>query len=384
MREVYLDHSATSPIRPEAFQALQEAALRDFGNPSSLHRKGVDAERIISEAREVVAGALGGEPDEVVFTSGATESNNMAIKGVARALSRYGNHIITTRIEHPSVFETCKQLEEEGFQVTYLHVKQDGMIDLDELREAIIPGTILVSIMHVNNETGIVQPVVQVGTLLKQMREKITFHVDAVQSFCKLPVLPREWGIDLVSVSSHKIGGPKGVGALFIKKGTKIAPIILGGGQERGLRSETENVPGIAGFGAAVKAAMAGREREASELDALRRRLIEKASAIKGARLVGAVEGCAPHIVNLSFPGLRGELLLHYLEERGVYVSTGSACSSRSRALSRTLTAMGLTSDEAVGSIRISLGWNTTAEDIDYACEALAACVAKLAALVRR
>lgn len=382
MQEAYLDHSATSPLRPQAFEAIRKALLEDWGNPSSVHRKGVAAERTMEEARQIVSSALRVSADEIVFTSGATESNNIAIKGVARALRRYGNHLITTRVEHPSVYEAFKDLEEEGFQVTYLHVDREGVIDPEELRKSITPRTILVSVMHVNNETGAVQPIQEIGSILKGIREKIVFHVDAAQSFCKLPVLPYENGIDLVSLSSHKIGGPKGAGALFVRRGIKLTPIFSGGGQEKGIRSGTENVPGIAGFAAAVAAC--DWKEESLRIRELRRRLVEKALNIEGAVLVGPAdaERCAPHIVNLSFPGLPGELLLHHLEERGVYVSTGSACSSRKRAPSRTLVSMGLSPREVEGSIRISLGWSTTEEEVDYACQVLASCVEKLHTLV--
>ncbi|MGB9867006.1 MAG: cysteine desulfurase family protein [Bacillota bacterium] len=383
MGEVYLDHSATSPLRPEAFEAVRKALLEEWGNPSSVHRKGVGAERLMEGSRQVLADALRVSPEEVIFTSGATEANNLAVKGVARALGRYGNHLITTRVEHPSVYEAFKDLEDEGFQVTYLHVDREGIVDPEELRKAITPRTILVSVMHVNNETGAVQPIQEIGSVLKGIREKIVFHVDAVQSFCKMPVLPYEWGIDLVSLSSHKIGGPKGVGALFMRKGVKVAPVLSGGGQEKGLRSGTENVPGIAGFAAAVAAC--NWKEESARLWHLRRRLLERALKIDGAVLVGPTseERCAPHIVNLSFPGLRGELLLHHLEEQGVYVSTGSACSSRKRAPSRVLVSMGLPQRDVEGSIRISMGWNTTEGEVEYACQVVASCVEKLRALVR-
>lgn len=374
-RFVYLDNSATTPVRPEVVAAMEQALRETFGNPSARHHLGLAAEKALQEAREQVAGVLGVAPEEIIFTSGGTEANNLALKGLARALRRRGRHLITTMVEHPSVLNTCRQLEEEGFAVTYLPVDASGCLDAARVAAALRPDTVLVSIMHVNNEVGAVQPIEAVGRLLAARPEKVYFHVDAVQSFARLPLKPGAWHLDLVSISAHKIHGPKGVGALYVRRGTRLAPLMGGGDQEGGLRPDTENVPGIVGFGTAASLA-AGDAAAGERMAALRRRLWEGISrAVPEARYNGPPpERAAPHILNVSFE-VQAEVLLHALEAVGIYVSSGAACHSRRPEPSHVLAAMGLKGSALAGAIRFSLSPLTTPEDIDYT-------VAKLGELV--
>ncbi len=378
-RELYLDNAATTPVHPEVAQAIHHSLVVAYGNPSSLHRKGMEAEGIVKEARSLVAEMLGVSPAEVYFTSGGTEANALAIKGVARARQRRGKHLITTQIEHSSVLAACRDLEAEGFKVTYLPVDAEGRVDPEEAAAAVTGETILLSVMHVNNEIGTIQPIGEIVEAVRGKKEDILVHVDGVQAFGKIPVAPEELGVDLLSVSAHKLHGPKGIGALYCRKGVQLQPLFGRGTQERGLRSGTENVPGIAGLGAAIKVwQREGRPRQ-KELYQLKEQLIEGLLSIEGARLNGARgEGAAPHIVNLSFPGVRGEVLVHALEEKGLYVSTGSACSSRKAEVSHVLKALGLAERESESSIRISLSYTTTAEEIAQAVEIIQEAVSSL------
>ncbi len=399
--EIYLDHAATSPVRVEVQEAVCRAMSADFGNPSSLHRKGVAAERILSRTREAVARAIHADPREIVFTSGGTESNNLAIKGALRALPRRGKHIVTTAIEHPSVLAVLAELEDEGYRVTRLAPGREGVIACDDFRRHIAPDTVLVSIMMVNNEIGAIQPVEQIARLLAETRPagpRPLLHVDAVQALGRIPLEGLSRIADLASFSGHKLGGPKGVGALFVRSGIALRPLLAGGGQEAGHRSGTQNVPGIAGMGLAVNLALSELSAASQTMGELRRRLIEEVlDSLKDARLNGPAAtvssglpgeadrpAAAPHIVNFSFPGTPGEVLLHCLEDEGVYVATGAACSSHKRKTSHVLEAMGVEPGLADSSIRVSFGWCTSASEIDRFLAALFRAVTDLRRFTRR
>ena len=371
MKEIYLDNSATTKVLEEVARAVFDTMTLHFGNPSSLHRKGIEAEKIMQEARENIAKALGASPKEIYFTSGGTESNNWAVKGAAYARRRKGNHLITTAIEHPSVLETFAALEREGFSVTYLQVDREGFIDLNQLKEALTPETILVSIMYVNNEVGTIEPIQGAAQIIKASSNAL-FHVDAVQAFAKIPLVSKLEGIDLLSLSGHKIYGPKGIGALFVRDKVSIAPLLHGGGQETGQRSGTENLPGIAGFGKAAKICIDNLEKWHSQMVQLKERLMKGIlDNIPDTVLNGPVSG-APHILNISFLGTRGEILLHALESKNIYVSTISACSSKQKSISSTLVAMGMPEDRAGSAVRLSLSYLNTVDEakkVVYAIE---------------
>lgn len=375
--EAYLDNAATTFVFPEVKDIMVKVMEEDFGNPSSLHKKGVEAEQYIKEAKETIAKLLKVEPKEILFTSGGTESNNMALIGSAYANKRRGNHIITTRIEHASVYNPLIHLEEEGFRITYLPVDERGIVELEALKEALCEETILVSIMGVNNEIGAVQPIEEIGRIIKGYRDTILFHVDAIQAYGKFPLYPKRWKVDLLSVSGHKIHGPKGSGFLYIKDKTKIHPLIFGGGQQRGMRSGTENVPAIAGLSLASKLMYENHEEKINKLKSLKERLIQGACEIED---VVDHSGMAPHIISLSFIGVRSEVLLHALEEKGVYVSSGSACSSNHPAVSGTLQAIGLDKKQLDSTLRFSLSIFTKEEEIDWAI----ACLKELVPVFRR
>jgi len=362
MKTIYLDNSATTWPYPTVVQTVQDVMSRHFANPSSLHSLGETANRLLTEARKEAARLLGVAAEEIVFTSSATESNNMAVKGAALQYARRGKHIITTAVEHPSVEQPIIQLEEAGFDVTRLPVDRNGQIDLEELRQAVRDDTILVSVIWVNNETGAVQPLQAIGQLLKPYR-KVLFHVDAVQGFGKIPLSIKEWGIDLLSLSAHKFHGPRGAGLLYVRKGITLMPLLAGGGQEGGLRSGTENLPAIVGMVQAMGQAEQQRKKEAGRLRRMRERLLEGIGQIPGAVVNSPADG-APHILNVSFPGIKPEVLIHALEKKGVYVSTLSACSARRHQLSRVLLAMGLGEERAASSIRLSLSYVNTEEEI--------------------
>lgn len=375
--EAYLDNAATTFVFSEVKDIMVKVMEEDFGNPSSLHKKGVEAEQYIKEAKETIAKLLKVEPKEILFTSGGTESNNMALIGSAYANKRRGNHIITTRIEHASVYNPLIHLEEEGFRITYLPVDERGIVELEALKEALCEETILVSIMGVNNEIGAVQPIEEIGRIIKGYRDTILFHVDAIQAYGKFPLYPKRWKVDLLSVSGHKIHGPKGSGFLYIKDKTKIHPLIFGGGQQRGMRSGTENVPAIAGLSLASKLMYENHEEKINKLKSLKERLIQGACEIED---VVDHSGMAPHIISLSFIGVRSEVLLHALEEKGVYVSSGSACSSNHPAVSGTLQAIGLDKKQLDSTLRFSLSIFTKEEEIDWAI----ACLKELVPVLRR
>lgn len=370
--EVYFDNSATTRCTQTAAALMQRVLLEDYGNPSSLHGKGVAAERYIRTAAEQIARTLKVAEKEIVFTSGGTESNNLALIGTALANRRAGMHMITTRIEHASVYHPLAFLEEQGFEVTYLPVDAQGIVSLDALREAVREDTILVSMMHVNNEIGTIEPVEQAAKLIHEKNPKTIFHVDAIQSYGKLRVYPKRMGVDLLSVSGHKIHGPKGIGFLYIKDKTKIRPVLYGGGQQKNMRSGTENVAGIAGLGAAAEELYQNFDEKIMQLYELRAYLVSGMQSLEKATVNGAQgTDAAPHIVSVSFEGIRAEVLLHALEERGVYVSAGSACSSNHPAVSGTLKAIGVAPELLDSTVRFSLSVESTRAEADYVLEQL-------------
>ena len=324
--EIYLDNSATTKPYKEVVDKMVEALTTDYANPSSLHRKGIDVEKNIKLIRQEIARTLGAKDKEIYFTSGGTESNNSVIRGVANLYKKRKNHIISTEIEHPSVLNTLKDLEEDGFEVTYLKVGKYGKIDIEEFKESIKPTTILVTIMHVNNEIGTIQPIDEIGKYLKSLKDKVYFHVDAVQSYGKINFKPSKYNIDFMSVSGHKLHGPKGIGFMYIKENNRLKPILTGGGQEIGIRSGTENVPGIYGLGEAVKILNKDLNSTINKIqelkDLLKEEIVNNIDNIK----INSPEDGVCHILNISFEDIKGEVLLHYLEQKGIYVSTGSAC----------------------------------------------------------
>ena len=368
--EAYLDNSATTRCSARAKDLMVRILTEDYGNPSSLHNKGKEAEDYIRTAREQIARTLKIDGRELVFTSGGTESNNMALIGGTLANRRNGRHIITTGIEHASVLAPLDYLKELGYEITYLSVDENGQISLDELREAVREDTVLVSIMMVNNEIGALEPVEAAAKLIKEKNPGTLFHVDAIQAYGKFRIYPKKWGIDLMSVSGHKIHAPKGTGFLYIADKVKVKPVIYGGGQQKGLRSGTENVPGVAALGAAAEEAYEDFESKTERLYALRERLIRGVTEIGGVTVNGRTDrDCAPHIVNISIRDVRSEVMLHSLEEYGIYVSAGSACSSNKPAPSRTLQEIGLPKSAVASAIRISFCAETTEEEVDYAVE---------------
>ncbi len=376
---IYLDHSATTPVHPEVVGVVTDVMQNIYGNPSSLHGLGVKAERLVEEARRVIARKLNCSPTEIYFTSGGTEANNLAIRGVAEKLQSRGRHLITTQVEHPSVYDVMKQLEQKGWRVTYLPVDRDGRVSLADLEKAITKESVLVSIMHVNNEVGTIQPIEQIGRMLANY-PKILFHVDAVQSFGKLPIDLQKTPIDLLSISAHKFQGPKGIGALYIRKNIQLMPQLVGGGQEQGIRSGTLNVPGIAGMAKAVLLTEK-QPHFLRDCQKWKKALIEKVTErVKPVVINGdlSLEGGAPYVINLSFPGVKSEVLVHALEEKGIIVSSKSACSSKTEKPSRVLKEMGRNDQEALSSIRISLGYQTTAAEMEQCADKLIEVVTKL------
>lgn len=383
--EAYLDNSATTRCSKAAADKMVLLLTEDFGNPSSLHMKGVIAEKYINEAKKKIARTLKCQEKEIVFTSGGTESNNLAIIGSAMANQRAGKHIITTQVEHASVANTMKFLEDNGFEITYLGVNHDGRISLEELKAAMRPDTILVSIMQVNNEIGAVMPVEEAGKLIKEINPSTLFHVDAIQSYGKLHISPKNMNCDLLSVSGHKIHGSKGSGFLYIKDKTKIKPIIYGGGQQKGMRSGTENVPAIAGLGVAAEEIYTDLDTKIEAMYALKSHFINEVTRIDGVTVNGLTDKTsAPHIVSVSVQGVRAEVILHTLEDKNIYVSAGSACSSNKPAVSATLKAIGLPKELLDSTVRFSFCVDTTIEEIDYAIKVMQDVVPKLQKYTRR
>ena len=380
MRRIYLDYAATTPTHPLVLKAMLPWFTDGFGNPSSIHSFGQEAKGAIEEAREKVAQLIGAKGNEIVFTGSGTEADNFAIKGVAYAKEHEGKHIITTAIEHHAVIETCKFLEKRGFKVTYLSVDRDGLVDLGEVKKAITDETILISVMHANNEIGTIEPIQEIARIAKD--REICFHTDAVQTVGHLPVDVDELKVDLVSISAHKFCGPKGVGALYIRKGTKIVPFMHGGEQEHGRRASTQNVPGIVGFGKACQLAQQEMGQEKERLETLRDKLINGIlNRIDHVHLNGHPTQRLPNNVNISLEFVEGESILLNLDLVGIAASTGSACSSSVLEASHVLLALGLPHESAHSSLRLSLGQETTEKDVDYVLEKLPQIVNKLRAM---
>ena len=385
MKEIYLDNSATTMAYPEVGDLVRKVMCEDYGNPSSMHAKGVAAERYVKEAKERLAKLLKVQEKEIFFTSGGTESDNLALIGCARANWRRGNHLITTGIEHPAVLNTMRYLEEEGYRVTFLPVDSSGRASLEALKEALCPETILVSMMYVNNEVGSVQPVQEAASLVKAYDQNILFHVDAVQGFGKYRIYPKRIKVDLLSLSGHKIHGPKGIGALYIGEHVKIQPIVFGGEQQKNIRSGTENVPGIAGLGLAAKMIYQDLDEKVERMRKLKQRFVEGVGEIPDTVVHGLCdETSAPHIVSVGFAGIRSEVLLHALEEKGIYVSSGSACASNHPQISGVLRGIGAVREFLDATLRFSMSEFTTAEEIDETLRTLYNIVPMLRRYTRR
>ena len=366
--EAYFDNSATTKVLDCVKDAVVDAMCVNYGNAAAKHRKGVEAENLIREAKKAITDTLKVQEKEILFTSGGTESNNTALIGTALANRRAGKHLITTGVEHPSIYNTMSFLEEMGFEVTYLPVDHLGHISLEDLEKAIREDTILVSVMYVNNEVGAVEPIEAISQCIKKKNPKTLFHVDAIQAYGKYKIRPKKQGIDLLSVSGHKIHAPKGVGFLYIRDGVKIRPILFGGGQQKGMRSGTENVPGCVGLGVAAREAYKDFDARIEKLYTLRERLIAGLKLLGGVTINGSEDRTnAPQIVSASFEGVRSEVLLHALEDKGVYVSSGSACSSNHPGISGTLKGIGVKKELLDSTIRFSLGDLNTEEEVDYA-----------------
>lgn len=380
MKQIYMDHGATTPVDPLVVDAMLPYFTETFGNASSLHSFGQEATSALEQSRQQVAASIGAKPEEIIFTSGGTESDNLAIKGIAYRNSGKGKHIITSTIEHPAILNTCAYLEKEGFDVTYVPADSDGIIDMDELKKAIRDDTILISVMHANNEIGTIQPISDISKLAKE--KSIYLHTDAVQSFGKIAVNVDELGVDMLSMSSHKIYGPKGVGALYVRKGTLLQALAHGGSHERSMRAGTENISGIVGFAKAVALADERLVDDAKHMTQLRDSLIGKVmDSIDDVELSGHPTNRLPNNVNLRFSFIEGESMLLFLDMKGIAISTGSACSSKSLEPSHVLTAIGLRPEDSHGSLRITLGKDNTQEEVDYVVDALVEVVGRLRAM---
>lgn len=370
--EAYLDNSATTRCYEEVAEIVAKTMIEDYGNPSAMHLKGVEAEKYVREAAQILAKILKVNEKEIIFTSGGTESNNLALFGGADANKRSGNHIITTSVEHAAVGQPAERLEQMGYEVTIVPVDHRGVVQLEALEKALRPDTILVSTMYVNNEVGAVMPVEEIAKLVHEKSPKALYHVDAIQAFGKYRIYPKKAGIDMLSVSSHKIHGPKGVGFLYINEKARIQPQILGGGQQAGMRSGTDNVPGIAGLGVAAKMVYTDFDEKIEHMYQLKERLAEGFLKLPDVRLNGMeIREGAPQILSASFLGVRSEVLLHTLEEKGIYVSAGSACSSHKRKAAGTLSAMGMEAAQRESTLRFSFSEENTFEEVDYVLEVI-------------
>ena len=372
MKRIYMDHSATTPVAPEVLEAMLPYFGEKFGNASSLHSFGLEAKEALEESRTKVAALMGAQPEEIIFTSGGTESDNLALKGIGYRSKEKGkgNHIITTSIEHPAILETCRKLETQGFEVTYLPVTKDGLVDPGTVESAIKKETVLISVMHANNEIGTIQPLKEIGEIAAQ--KDVFFHTDAVQTAGKIPIDVNDMGLDLLSISAHKLYGPKGVGALYVRKGTRLDSIVQGGGHERGLRSGTENVAGIVGMARAADLASQDMASEAKRLTDLRDKLAKMVlDSVKDAWINGTMEKRLPGNLNFGFRYVEGESLLLFLDSKGIAVSTGSACSSKKLEPSHVLLSLGLKPEECHGSLRITMGRSNTEEDVDYVARSI-------------
>lgn len=382
MTEIYFDNGATTRAFPEVRQIMDELLEAEYGNPSSMHRKGFEAEKHLKQASEIIAKSLKVDPKEICFTSGGTEANNMALIGAALAGRRTRKHIISSCIEHASVYNPLSFLEDEGFEVTYLPVDSRGIVDLEQLENALRPDTLMVSVMAVNNEIGTIEPVEEIGKIVKNYDPDILFHTDCIQAYGKLTIRPKKWKADMISVSGHKIHGPKGIGFLYIKNGTKIKPLIWGGNQQKGMRSGTENMPGIAGLGKACQLIYQDHEEKVNHI-----REVKEHFRSRVARELDDVRdhsGEAPHIASITFLGVRSEVLLHALEDKGIYVSAGSACSSNKPEVSGTLKGIGLGKDQYESTLRFSFSIYNTIEEADVCVDALKELVPVLRRFKRR
>ena len=379
--DIYFDNGATTKVFPEVKEMMVKVLEEEYGNPSSMHKKGLVAEHHLKRTREIIASSMKVDPKEITFTSGGTESNNLAIIGTALANQRKGKHIITSTIEHASVYNPFFFLEEMGFEVTFIPVDKKGIIRMDLLKEAIRKDTILVSIMAVNNEIGSIMPMEEIGQLIKEVNPDTYYHADCVQAYGKMKLFPRKWKIDMLSISGHKIHGPKGSGALYVRKGVKIKPILFGGNQEQALRSGTENVPGIAGLGVAAEKIYENHEERVAYLKELKDYFLEKVLNLPE---VTNHSGDAPHIASVSFLKVRSEVLLHALEDKGICVSAGSACSSNKPAVSGTLKGIGLKKEEYESTLRFTFSCYNTKEEVDYVIEELEKLLVVLRRFVRK
>lgn len=384
--DIYLDNSSTTKPRREVIEIMNKSFTEYYGNPSSLHSMGVKVEKMIKDSRRKVSKALGAKEDEIFFTSGGTESNNIAILGTLEANKRRGKHIITTKIEHPSVLNVFKALEAKGYDITYLNVSNEGIIDIKELEDSLRDDTVLVSIMYVNNEVGSIQPLKEITTILNKAQNRPILHVDGIQAFGKIDINLKKFDIDLFTISGHKFHGPKGIGGLFVRKGTKIQSVFYGGNQELGLRSGTENVHGILGMGVACELVKNELEENIKKMNEVKSKMLYGMkknidNIVLNSKLS---EAFAPHILNVSFKGIRGEVLLHTLEQKGIFVSTGSACSSRKKEYSHVLTSMGLSEEEMEGSIRFSFNPYIEDEEIEYTIKVLKESVEELRSVINR
>lgn len=366
---VYFDNSATTKPYDEVIEAVSKGMKEYFGNPSSLHKIGMNCEKRLNEAREYFASTIKCNKEEIYFTSGGSEGNNLILKGLLKP----GHHFITTAFEHHSIISTCKQLEEKGVKVTYLDVDSEGRISLEDLEEAITKDTVLVSIMQVNNEIGVIQDIEAIGKLIKERSSRAKFHVDAVQGYGKLPIDVNKSNVDFLTVASHKIHGPKGVGFIYIKKGIILNSLISGGSQEKGIRAGTENLPGIIGFEKAAQITFEEMESRYDKVLELKKYFVERLNEIKNIRINGEIDGFSPYILNVSFLGVRAEVLLHLLEEQNIYVATGSACTSKSSAAhgSYVIKSLGLSNKEVESAIRFSFSYENTKEEVDCTIDVL-------------
>ena len=400
--EVYLDNAATTAVFPEVIEITKRVMEEDYGNPSSKHTKGLEAELYIRGAREQIASTLKCQPKEIFFTSGGTEANNFALLGAAFANQRSGKHIISTRIEHASVLEPLSYLEGLGWEVTYLPVDALGRVSVADVSEAVREDTVLVSVMYVNNEVGSVQPIAEIGGMLKRTRPDILFHVDAIQAYGKMKIKPGSLGVDLLSASAHKIHGPKGAGFLYVRDKVKIRPLLFGGGQQGGMRSGTENVQGIAGLGVAVQKVYEKHGEKTERLYQLKQQMVQGLRKLEGVTVNGIggeifqeaagdaeadrelLRETAPHIVSVSFAGVRSEVMLHALAEKGVYVSSGSACSSNRPELSGTLQAVGVKEELLDSTLRFSFSVLTTSEQVEYTLKVIEELLPGLRRFIRK
>jgi cysteine desulfurase len=373
---IYMDHAATTPVREEVVESMKPYFTKYFGNPSTIYEVGREAKKGMEEAREKVADLIGAKIDEIIFTNGGTESDNMAIKGIAFKNKDKGNHIITSQIEHPAVAETCTFLEKLGFEITYLPVYSEGIVKVEDLKEAITDKTILITIMHVNSEIGTIQPISEIGAIAKE--KKIAFHTDAVQSVGKIPVNVNDLNVDLLSMSSHKIYGPKGVGALYVREGLRLEPFIHGGGQEKNLNSGTENVAGMVGLGKASELAKKELGNNMKYLSNLKEKLVKGILAIEEVYLNGDIERMVPGTANFHFIGIEGESLVLLLDGNEIAAATGSACSSKKLKASPVLKAIGLDVVDSHGSLRLTLGPENTEEEVKKVIEVIKTSVEKL------